>query len=318
MAKKRHMDDKRFKNALIKWLKENGFRHPQSKVHHKFKSVKVIHSPTDLEGITTNGIVFRFEVKGHYVNEKDKGAFIATYFDEAFEGVMNPNNTFYVIVRKEKKEFSTPLFFTIEQFLKLLALQKPTLKGVVKNVSKLTQKDVDEDNLHYPTRRSSTLVADKDMMLGLNKIYNKLSNNKIKSNVGVNMNNQSLLMDTILYGATLGNKEGVEALVNMYSNTKEVGDKSAASNKDAMINKKSYFTSDFIDANNEPTESIKDVMIKHFNKEDDVAKDISRFYSSKVATDLKDRGVKFVNTRLGKSAAERYHLKVSDVESYLN
>ena len=166
--------------------------------------------------------------------------------------------------------------------------------------------------------KHSQEVADKFIKNVKNNNFKPLKNNKIKSNVGVNMNNQSLLMDTILYGATLGNKEGVEALVNMYSNTKKAGGKSATSSKAAMINKKSYFTSEFIDADNEPTQSIKDVMMNHFNKEEAVAKDIRRFYSSKTATDFMEMGVKFVNTGIGNTAADKFHLKKSDVDSYLN
>ena len=322
MAKKRNQCDKRFKNAVIKWLMKNGFHHPSSGVHYKFKSVKVINTPTDLEGITTDGIVFRFEVKGHYVN-KEKNALVTAFFDEVKEGVDNPDNTFYILIRKEKNKYLNPLFYTINQILKLLALQKPQLKGTIDISDGITQEDIDKDEIKYPNRREETLVADKNMIRGLDKTFSKLKNNKITNKTGVNMNNQSpLLMDTILYGATLGNKEGVEAIVSMYSNNNvskyTKNNKSPKPNKDAMINKKSYFTSEFIDADNEPTESIKSVMMNRFDKDEDVAKDISRFYSSKIATDLMNNYVRLVNTGVGKSAAERYHLKVSDVNSYLN
>ena len=146
-----------------------------------------------------------------------------------------------------------------------------------------------------------------------------LENYKITNKPGVNMDKYPpILMESILYGATSGNKEGVTALVNQYSNTKEAGGKSATSSKAAMINKKSYFTSEFIDADNEPTQSIKDVMMNRFNKPEAVAKDISRFYSSKAATDLMEMGVKFVNTGIGSTSADKFHLKKSDVDSYLN
>lgn len=199
--------------------------------------------------------------------------------------------------------------------------QKPSPDRIDSKIAYLeTNLQIIHQGCNHMKNKHSQEVADKFVKNVKNNNFKPLKNNKIKSNVGVNMNNQSLLMDTILYGATLGNKEGVEALVNMYSNTKEAGGKSTTSSKAkaAMINKKSYFTSKFIDADNEPTQSIKDVMMNHLNKEEDVAKDISRFYSSKAATDFMKMGVKFVNTGIGDTAADRYHLKKSDVDSYLN
>ena len=196
--------------------------------------------------------------------------------------------------------------------------QKPSPDRIDSKIAYLkTNLQIIHQGCNHMKNKHSQEVTDKFIKNVKNNNFKPLKNNKIKSNVGVNMNNQSLLMDTILYGAT------VEALVNMYSNTKEAGAKSITSSKvaiknRAMKNKQEYFTSKFIDADNEPTESIKDVMMNRLNKEETVAKDISRFYSSKAATDFMEKGVKFVNTNKGDTAADRYHLKKSDVDSYLN
>ena len=150
------------------------------------------------------------------------------------------------------------------------------------------------------------------------QVNSNLKNYKIINKTGVNVyKSPTILMDSILYGATSGNKEGVEALVNQYSNdtTKSSKiNKPKKSSKAAAERKKKHFLDNclnLIDVKNEPTMSVKDYMIQQ-GSDEAKASVMDRFYSSKLSTDLESKGVRMVDTGEGKQT-DRLHLILSDL-----
>ena len=150
------------------------------------------------------------------------------------------------------------------------------------------------------------------------QVNSNLKNYKIINKTGVNVyKSPTILMDSILYGATSGNKEGVEALVNQYSNgtTKNSKiNKPKKSSKAAAERKKKYFEStclNLIDVENEPTMSVKEYMIQK-DCDEVKASIMARFYSSKLSTDLNNKGAIMVDTGKGKQT-DRFHFRKCDL-----
>jgi len=141
-----------------------------------------------------------------------------------------------------------------------------------------------------------------------------LKNYKITNKPGVNMDKYPpILMESILYGATSGNKEGVTALVNQYSNNAAIDKPKKRSNSAAYDKKKNYFENSTLiltDAENEPTQSVYNIMVD--TGRDKKGATMARFYSSKVATDLMNKGAVMIDTQVG-TDPNRYHFKLSDL-----
>ena len=126
------------------------------------------------------------------------------------------------------------------------------------------------------------------------------------------MNNNTIVMDTILYGAELGKSNAVLKLVDIFSGIQPATSSSKSKGgKEAMVRKKEYFMTNLEGVSTEPTQSIGEMLTKMGK-----TRDLNRFFSSKEATMMMDDKVKMVDTKVG-SNLNRYHFKLSDVEQYV-
>jgi hypothetical protein len=174
------------------------------------------------------------------------------------------------------------------------------------------------DHLNQTPTIDQVLIGEEEILKFMNKpFYNKkiTINNKP---TGVVMTSSTLLMDTILHGASMGNTDGVTKLVEMMSTSKPKPPKSKPKGKtnQASARKREYFmdTLQRPDLVSEPTMSTANVLVK-MGKD---PKDFERFMQSKEATAMMNGGVKMIHQSPTGNLSERYHLKVSDVDKYVS
>jgi len=175
------------------------------------------------------------------------------------------------------------------------------------------------DHLNQTSTIDQVLIGEEEILKFMNKpFYNKkiTINNKP---TGVVMTSSTLLMDTILHGASIGNKDAVTKLVEMMSTSKPKPPKSKPKGKlnQSSAKKRTYFMNnlDTSDLVSEPTQSIADVLE---NKMGQSRGDFERFMQSKEATSMMKNNVTMIEKNPNEKLSERYHLRVSDVEKYVS
>ena len=177
------------------------------------------------------------------------------------------------------------------------------------------------DQLLQVKEVDQVLVGEDEIIKFMNKpFYNKklTTNNKTQGDV---MNNNTLIMDTILHGATIGNTDGVTKLVEMMSAPKSKPSKSkpkkkSYNGKEATKRKKEYFLDTVVKgAASNQTQSIAEINGDTLNVNGKHKRSLDRFFGSKLATSLKQSGVKMIDTGDGKKNPDRYHFRISDVRS---
>lgn len=171
------------------------------------------------------------------------------------------------------------------------------------------------DHLVQIKNIDQVLVGEEEVLKFMNKpFYEQNINNKTK---GVIMNNNTIVMDTILYGAELGKSNAVLKLVDIFSGKQPTTSSSKSKGtKEAMMRKREYFMTNLDEGVlTEPTQSICKVLTK-MGKTGDAVRDLNRFFSSKEATMMMDGGVKMIDTEVG-NQPDRYHFRLSDVEEYV-
>ena len=86
--------------------------------------------------------------------------------------------------------------------------------------------------------------------------------------------------------------------------------------KEAQVRKKEYFLNTVVKraASNE-TQSIAEINGDTLNVKGNHKRSLDRFFGSKLATSLKESGVKMIDTGDGKKNPDRYHFRISDVRS---
>ena len=86
--------------------------------------------------------------------------------------------------------------------------------------------------------------------------------------------------------------------------------------KEAQVRKKEYFLNTVVKraASNE-TQSIAEINEDTLNVKGNHKRSLDRFFGSKLATSLKESGVKMIDTGDGKKNPDRYHFRISDVRS---
>jgi len=122
-----------------------------------------------------------------------------------------------------------------------------------------------------------------------------------------------------LRGIDLGNINAVHKLVKMFSGeTVKQKIVSKSGNKDAQKVKKEYFFDNIISGiKSENTQSIATINEEVLGVEKNNQRSLDRFFSSKLATSMKDAGVKMIDTGVGTNP-DRYHFRLSDVEQYVS
>lgn len=177
------------------------------------------------------------------------------------------------------------------------------------------------DQLLQVKEVDQVLVGEDEIIKFMNKpFYNKklITNNKTQGDV---MNNNTLIMDTILHGATIGNTDGVTKLVEMMSASKSKPSKSkpkkkSYNGKEATKRKKKHFLNTVVKgmASNQ-TQSIADINGDVLNVKPRSKRCMNRFFGSKLATSLEQMGAKMIDTGSEKKNADRYHFRISDIMS---
>ena len=171
------------------------------------------------------------------------------------------------------------------------------------------------DHLVQIKNIDQVLVGEEEVLKFMNKpFYEQNMNNKTK---GVIMNNNTIVMDTILYGAELGKSNAVLKLVDIFSGKQPTTSSSKSKGiKEAMVRKREYFMTNLDEGVlTEPTQSICKVLTK-MGKTGDAVRDLNRFFSSKEATMMMGGGVKMIDKKVG-NQPDRYHFRLSDVEQYV-
>ena len=176
------------------------------------------------------------------------------------------------------------------------------------------------DHLNQTSTIDQVLVGEDEIIKFMNKpFYNKrvTINNKTQ---GVVMNNNTIVMDTILYGVKIGDQDGVTKLIELMSEKttkKSSKPKSRNSSRNAAINKRKYFMKTVQDSDlvSEPTMSLSNVLVDKMGHKPN---DFERFMQSKEATSMMKDEVKMIDKNPGSKLTERYHLRVSDIEKYVS
>ena len=195
----------------------------------------------------------------------------------------------------------------------------------IKEISKKGQRKSDGlnshiDHLNQTSNIDQVLVGEEEILKFMRKpFFNKqvTINNKIKGVIMTTSNN-TLIMDTLLHGASKGDVNGVTKLVEMMTSSKlnsSVSKPKAKSNQ-ASARKREYFmnTLQRPDLVSEPTMSTANVLVKMGQKPND----FERFMQSKEATAMMSGGVKMIHKSPTGNLSEQYHLKVSDVDKYVS
>lgn len=175
------------------------------------------------------------------------------------------------------------------------------------------------DHLNQTSTIDQVLIGEEVLKFMRKPFYNKrvTINNKTQ---GVVMNNNTIVMDTILYGAKIGDQDGVTKLIELMSEKttkKSSKPKSKNSSRNAAINKRKYFMKTVQDSDlvSEPTMSLSNVLVDKMGQKPN---DFERFMQSKEATSMMKGEVRMIDKNPGSKLSERYHLRVSDVEKYVS
>jgi uncharacterized protein YlxP (DUF503 family) len=178
------------------------------------------------------------------------------------------------------------------------------------------------DHLNQTPTIDQVLIGEEEILKFMNKpFYNKkiTINNKP---TGVVMTSSTLLMDTILHGASMGNTDGVTKLIEMMSGNNKSktrpSPKKKAKNygKGAQERKRQYFLNTVVEGvKSNFTQSIAKINEDTLNVNGKQKRSLDRFFGSKLATSLKEMGVKMIDTGSEKKNPDRYHFNVSDIRS---
>ena len=193
------------------------------------------------------------------------------------------------------------------------------IKKISKKGKRLDGLNSHIDHLNQTSTIDQVLIGEEEVLKFMRKpFYNKqvTINNKKQ---GVTMKSNILIQDTILRGIDLGNINAVHKLVKMFSGeTVKQKIVSKSGNKDAQKVKKEYFFDNIISGiKSENTQSIATINEEVLGVEKNNQRSLDRFFSSKLATSMKDAGVKMIDTGVGTNP-DRYHFRLSDVEQYVS
>ena len=152
------------------------------------------------------------------------------------------------------------------------------------------------------------LIGEDEILKFMNKPKFK-NQNKRRMN---RMNNNTLLMETLLHGAKNGDSNGVKSLLNIFGVKKQIKTTKSHNGKMAQIEKRRYFEENLlnpINFENEKTHSIGDITKKLWGKSD-----APRFFGSAAATEAKNDGVKLIGNITDKPS--KWKMKKSDTLKY--
>jgi|3_EtaG_2_1085321.scaffolds.fasta_scaffold16281_7 hypothetical protein len=155
--------DTDYKKSLVEYLKTYGH------MGNKYSYVKIVSEGKDVQGYREDtGILDMFEVKGTC---EDK-PLIHTYGSELMEAIRNPNNFWFSVIKKTNGICQVPIFFTIDYWLKLFPLQPVSVKGTL-DIRGLTQEMIDDGYIPHTNRRTTTLIATKEMIVENQELRDK-------------------------------------------------------------------------------------------------------------------------------------------------
>ena len=178
----------------------------------------------------------------------------------------------------------------------------------IKNPRKTDNLDSFIDHLKQTPTIDLVLVGKDEILKFMDKP--KFQNqNKRRMN---RMNNNTLLMETLLHGAKNGDSNGVKSLLNIFGVKKQIKTTKSHNGKIAQNKKRRYFEENLLNPNNfenEKTHSIGDITKKLWGKSD-----APRFFGSAMATEAKNNGVKLIGNSSDKPGSWR--IKTSDSLKY--